>query len=315
MEKKRTSILVISAGALLIGLLLTKGLMGKHDVVKETASVQPKQKMHGASSRDALSPMAAERPSTDSPPSATNATKSVERFEVAQKCAFSYRAKETIDAQLKVCESNESYRGSPEHADFFASCDRRIAEFEPRLANLKRALSACEGENSTQAEEAFFRATDAAAKEGHPDAQLCYVRGTFFLGRPWTESEKFDYQRNAMRYIADAQRRGDWRFVELLRQATPEVIGQSGLIGAITRGDRESIYRYNRLLRLGASSAKYQEFLDNLAVDPGAPLSPQVVRAADAWAKETYNAHYRRIPLAAQPESCIAFPEDAGPRH
>nr|WP_298128821.1 hypothetical protein [uncultured Pseudoxanthomonas sp.] len=239
---------------------------------------------------------------TESPASMQAAA---ERSTHARSCAFALRTKASIDAQLKVCEGHDELRSNPEHAEFFASCDRRAKEFADQLDPLISTLKTCKQVDQQQAETEFYEATKAAALKGDIDAQLCYTQATFFSSHVWTDAEKAAYKKNATSFIDAGFKRGDWRFVEVLRLATPNVIAQSGLLGQVATGDRGEIYRYNRLLRLGAGTVEYQNSLEALSDDPGAPLPIDVRRQGDEWAERTYNTSFRRSPrLSAPPKTC-----------
>lgn len=229
----------------------------------------------------------------------------VERSGHARNCAFAFRNKASIDAQLKVCEGNDEFRSNPEHAEFFAGCDARTKAFAEQIAPLSAMLKTCGQKSQLEAETEFYEATKAAASLGDADAQLCYTQATFFTSHDLTETEKSVYKQNAASFIDAGIKRGDWRFVEILRLATPEVIAQSGLLGQVAAANRGNIYRYNRLLRLGAATTEYQDFLDALSDDPGAPLPIDAKRRGDDWAEKTYNANFRMSPrLSASPKTC-----------
>ncbi|KAF1720160.1 hypothetical protein CSC75_12460 [Pseudoxanthomonas wuyuanensis] len=212
-----------------------------------------------------------------------------------------------MDSQLQACEKSDAYRGNPQYVAFVESCDARSKKFGQRLKSLSSSLAACDAKTSAEAEVDFYQATRRAAANNDTDAQICYVRGTFFVNRPWTEQEKDDYKKEAQAYTKAAFERGDWRIVELLRVATPEVIAQSGLMGTLVNGERTSIYKMNRLLRRGTLEGKYQKLLDALAEDPEAPLPIATKAEADLWVARTYERSFAQSPrLQDQPDTCVA---------
>jgi hypothetical protein len=233
-----------------------------------------------------------------------------EAFVLARDCAFAQRERQTIDLQLRICEKNEAYRDDPAHADFFAFCDKRALAFEKRLDSLSHALSRCGDMGGEAAEVAFYDTSRTAARLGDPDAQLCYVRANFSLQRDWTDVEKSAYKREASTYVAQAMQRGDWRFAELIRGMTPRAMEPNTLYLQIGNGDQVARYRYNRLLRLGARSANYRQFLDALIDDDG--MSPEQKRSGDDWAQRTYAAHFARATqMDEMPDTCAWSPDDA----
>jgi len=74
---------------------------------------------------------------------------------------------------------------------------------------------------------------------------------------------------------------------------SPRVLGHmNGLLGLIDDGNPVTIYKMNRLARLGASGA-YAALLDSIALDPDSPLPAQTVTEADTWAERCTKTIFR----------------------
>lgn len=227
-------------------------------------------------------------------------------FTQTMDCASAFRKKDSIDSQLKVCEQNEQHRDDPAHAEFFKSCDIRVKTFSEQLSQLASTLKNCSAKNSGESELALYQQARREAALGNLDAQICYVRGTFFIGRAWTDHEVQAYKTEATKYVADAMKRGDWRVVEILRTATPEVISQSGLLKEITTGDQVTIYRMNRLLRKGTVGKQYSQLLDAVVSYPQFPTTDDTKAKSDAWVDKTYRESFSQAPrVQDQPDTCV----------
>lgn len=227
-------------------------------------------------------------------------------FTQAVACTSAFRKKDSIDSQLKVCEQNEQHRGDPAHAKFFKSCDVRIKTFSEQLSGIANTIKNCSAKDSRESELALYQQARREAALGNLDAQICYVRGTFFIGRAWTDQEVQAYKTEASTYVTSLMKRGDWRVVEILRSATPEVVSQSGLLKEITSGDKTTIYRMNRLLRKGSVREQYSQLLDAVVDYPQFPTAGDTKAKSDAWIEKMYRENFSKAArIQAQPDTCV----------
>jgi hypothetical protein len=227
-------------------------------------------------------------------------------FTQAVACTSAFRKKDSIDSQLKVCEQNEQHRGDPAHAEFFKSCDVRIKTFSEQLSGIANTIKNCSAKDSRESELALYQQARREAALGNLDAQICYVRGTFFIGRAWTDQEVQAYKTEASTYVTSLMKRGDWRVVEILRSATPEVVSQSGLLKEITSGDKTTIYRMNRLLRKGSVGEQYSQLLDAVVDYPQFPTAGDTKAKSDAWIEKMYRENFSKAArIQAQPDTCV----------
>ena len=219
-------------------------------------------------------------------------------FEAAKRCAVLARSIDDMQSQIKACEAGAS------DANFHASCSRNTQGFAEKVEKASSEMAGCNHADLEQSKEAFFQSTVAAAKAGNPDAQMCYVASDFDLNRPWTREEVAAYKADVGAYANAAMNRGDWRIVQAF-MTSPRVLGHmNGLLGLIDDGNPVTIYKMNRLARLGASGA-YAARLDSIALDPDSPLPAQTVTEADTWARTMYQDHFSQSPkLESQPETC-----------
>jgi hypothetical protein len=178
------------------------------------------------------------------------------------------------------------------------------ATYNDDIARLERESADCDS-NEAIIEDAYFDAVLKAAKLGNVDAQLCFVDSEFRLSMPWSDEERQRYRELARIYVDAAIKRGDWRVVQMLSMGY-RGFGKRDLLRSVTTGDRLTLYRMNRLKRLG-SSGEYARVLDVTATDPEAPFPPNDAKAAEDWASETYRLFFSRsAPLTEDALPCAA---------
>jgi hypothetical protein len=148
-----------------------------------------------------------------------------------------------------------------------------------------------------------YEATNAAAKAGDLDAQMCYLAqhaGDRESGFRLSDEEVAEYQKLGPKYVEAAFKRGDWRIVALLGF---HVVDSAGLfIGLEQWKDPLREYKANQLLRLVDVDPQRTDY--RLAT---ASLSAQEMRDADAWAQQTYDKYFISQPkLLKEPQVCTA---------
>ncbi|HJR72798.1 MAG TPA: hypothetical protein VJ806_04085 [Luteimonas sp.] len=139
-------------------------------------------------------------------------------------------------------------------------------------------------------DEAMLGATVAslaqAARLGDKDARACYLdRGPLYdarglLARPQSLQT---YRQQAQEMIRSGLAAGDWRVVDLLRQAYEP--GAQNLLAGLVGADPVQHYRYLKLYRLGAEPHRAAALDRQLGV-AAANLAPAQRAQADQWAQE-----------------------------
>ncbi|TLY51466.1 MAG: hypothetical protein E6K53_07550 [Gammaproteobacteria bacterium] len=182
-------------------------------------------------------------------------------------------------------------------------CKVRTAGFGEKVQTMSEQLTSCNADSSN-IEQDYFRSVANAVKRGDHDAQLCYIEGDFKGGT--SEQDVSVYQVEASHYANEAFERGDWRIATLL-ETTGSSLGHSGnwlrfLSIDVPVGTRATVYRMNRLLKLGAVG-DYAAKLDRMAERGG--LSANEVADADTWALNTYQKYFVNSPrLTEAPKAC-----------
>ena len=229
------------------------------------------------------------------------------RFRAARLCAFTLTAHGNMQRLMKICEENKNQPRNAENKAYFEFCRARSLEFARSLPVAANNLKDCATQDQQEANEKFYEDTVRAALAGDPDAQICYLRKTFGLDRPWTDEETRLYVDNGPRYVQQTLEQGDWRIVELLSKAAP---GRTGRVVPMLHNavafEAVNPYRMNRLLRLGAVGPNYVRFLDGLAPHYAADLSAQQVAESNRWAADTYDLYFSKSQrLEKAPSTCM----------
>jgi hypothetical protein len=213
---------------------------------------------------------------------------------------------------LNVSKKNADctfYEGKPEFAQAYATCADQWVKNHDEIVSAQEKLKSCGATDHIV--DRYRDAVRAAADEGDPDAQMCYLQADFSSGAgepKVTAADIAEYKARATQFVDQAFERGDWRIAGLLSSQHLHGGLRNSLPGI---GLPQTVYKMNRLLRLGASG-DYANFLDGatdsiLHPDPGSPdaLSPVNPATADAWARQTYNEHYSAAPpLTQAPRAC-----------
>lgn len=160
----------------------------------------------------------------------------------------------------------------------------------------------------------LYEATDAAAKSGDIDAQMCYLMqgaGDRESGFALTDAEIAEYYSLGPQYVEAAFKRGDWRVVDLLGF---RVIDWWGLFMGLEQWkDPTREYKAHQLLLLGAGDVDPQDTdywlraLRSPESKDDWKLSAQEIQESDAWAQETYDKYFSSQPrLMKEPRVCTA---------
>jgi hypothetical protein len=160
----------------------------------------------------------------------------------------------------------------------------------------------------------LYEATNAAAKSGDSDAQMCYLMqeaGDRESGFALSDAEIAEYQSLGPQYVEAAFKRGDWRVVDLLGF---HVIDWAGLFINLEQWkDPSREYKAHQLLLLGAGDVDPQDtdyWLAALRMTESKDnwkLSAQEIQDSDAWAQETYDKYFSSQPrLIKEPRVCTA---------
>ena len=163
----------------------------------------------------------------------------------------------------------------------------------------------------------LYEATNAAAKSGDIDAQMCYLMqgaGDRESGFALTDAEIAEYESLGPQYVDAAFKRGDWRVVDLLGF---HVVDWAGLFINLEQWkDPTRAYKAHQLLLLGAGDVDPQDtdyWLRALRIPESKDnwrLSAQEIQDSDAWAQEMYDKYFSGQPrLMKEPRVCTA--EDA----
>lgn len=208
-----------------------------------------------------------------------------------------------------------SFEGKPEEQEAYADCLNQSLDEQNLIQADQEDMAGCPKEGEAILKE-YFDATKAAARAGDADAQVCYVGAVFsdVHGRPRSVSQEDieEYKSLAPQYVSDAIHRGDWRIVDVLstRDLEPNTRGLSAHLDHA--GDPETVYKMDKLLRLGATG-EYAASLDAMLSDDLARLNEEGeaaaqksrVAEADRWAHETYDQYFGgQPPLTEAPGGC-----------
>lgn len=232
--------------------------------------------------------------SESSPENSNSGLHSASDFLSSSLCVQAERTLGFAENQIAICSVSSSVEFDASSL-FFKRCVERASSVEKSRDLALNVLKTCPKGGAVSAEDRFYIATAAAANGGSKDAQLCYLRGRFDVNRAWTEVELQAFRRDAPNYISAAMERGDWRVVQLLWSASPNVVYQYGLMSQAIDGLELTRYRMNRLLRLGSASPQYNAFLDNNA--PAMRMKTvsesDEKDSADRWAEEIYRGFFK----------------------
>jgi hypothetical protein len=208
------------------------------------------------------------------------------------------------------------YNGKPQFERAYATCLERSVDEQDAIGAARKAMAGCPNDEDTLMRE-YFNATKAAARMGDLDAQLCYLASDLVDSHKkslYTKEDVADYQAIAPVYVADALKRGDWRIVALLSKRF--IDRPSGFMLYLGVGQAETIYKMDKLLRLGATGS-YASFLDDelsVYASPdgsarGVDLTQDKLASADEWAERTYTQYFASGESLTEPPKVCQSPE------
>jgi hypothetical protein len=172
-------------------------------------------------------------------------------FHTLQLCAAASREL-AVTNHLSDCKP---YEGRPEFQELYSQCLNGWMNVPNRKAAAEAALKGSGCGETSDMERRLFEATKEAAQAGDADAQMCYLQANFVADTGeslFTDADVEEYRRVAPQYVEAALRRGDWRIVELMTKRSFHP-GAGPVTQLPDIGEKETIYKMTRLLRLGAS--------------------------------------------------------------
>ena len=247
---------------------------------------------------------------TDSP--GTNATAT---FRKLYGCYYALQER----AAAKNRADCSFYEGKAGYEKAYAACMDRWLDEHSSASSAEKFLANCPSDQAIVVKD-YYNATKTAAKAGDGDAQLCYLAAYFVDAQgksEYTTADVQEYKSTAPDYVSQAFKRGDWRVVTLL--ATRFTSPPQTLLPLLDDiGQPQTIYKMNKLLRLGATGT-YASSLDSIISDYIQPtgvaqddtIPEQKVAEANKWAQETYNQYFTgNVPLTEPPAICA--PSEGG---
>ena len=238
-------------------------------------------------------------------------------FRLLRICASASREL-AVTNYLSDCKP---YEGRPDFQELYSQCLNGWMNVPNRKAAAEAALKGSGCGSTTDVEFRLFEATKQAAMAGDADAQLCYLQANFvaYSGESlFTDADIEEYRRVAPQFVDASLRRGDWRIVQLMtKRSFHPGDGPIRLIPDI--GEKETIYKMTKLLRLGASgryAARLDRQLNGMIhpeLVPEAALPADVVSRGDAWAQQAFNEYFAGVTgLTEAPTVCMPGPVDMG---
>ncbi len=110
-----------------------------------------------------------------------------------------------------------------------------------------------------------------------------------------------EYRTNVAKYVVAGLHRGDWSIVELMATRSADL---PGMMVNLPIGNPFEVFRFNRLLRLGATG-RYATLLDDLAGNVQGELSKEEAAQAQAWAQHEFETYFSNSPqLERRPVAC-----------
>ena len=183
----------------------------------------------------------------------------------------------------------------------YSACLQANGADASKIQNAQARMSSC-GAQAANINETYYRSVVKAAELGNADAQICYVQAIF--NHNFTDDEIKRYKHFAGIYSNDAFKRGDWRIAQLMSVDAASVAHGAGLLQYLTSGNPVTVYRMNRLMRLGAVG-DYASFLDNTSNVK--KLTPEQVADTEAWAQQEFSNYFSNSPkLDKAPVPCLS---------
>ena len=209
---------------------------------------------------------------------------------------------------LKVAAIRANVCAKEDQPESLDRCRRDLQKFSEIIPEANKQAAICSGTSDEDEVRLRFEAVTTAAKMDDTDAQLCAVQGDFDQRLyALSDSQKEQYQIDAITYLKNALERGDWRVVQALTVASRTFGHTHNLSYLVTEGDAQTVYRMLRLLRMGAvgdyAAGLDKQLADYMSVE-GAPAK---YAEADAWAQQEYEKYFSKSErLTETPTVCGA---------
>ena len=211
-------------------------------------------------------------------------------------CVQLTTAKHEAEFRLTWTTQNMSLRDVERHEQVLAELKSRIGTLEAR--------NACAGLTMDEVKANLYPTLLAAAKLGDISAGACYASAISPLPDGKNSEDIRAFRTTANQFVKAGIDMGDWRFVEIMTQATGSLGHRFDWFGHLVRPSSEEGYRYRKLLRLGATGI-FAADLDEELADIAKKLPPDTVHAMDAQAQKDYAAHFAGSPtLREHPLAC-----------
>ncbi|MGO1070956.1 hypothetical protein [Lysobacter sp. CA199] len=198
------------------------------------------------------------------------------------------------------------------NAEQLKSYRAQLDGVESRRQNMNSIRDLCDGAGQ-DALDSLLPNLRRAAQLGEPYARACYLeRGpNYDPGSLLDHPERLgSYRRDAQALIQAGLDGGDWRVVDVLRNAYQP--GSSNLLSAAVGTDPYQRYRYLKLFGLGAPAGQDRGEIESDLQRAAAKLSAAQIAQADAWAGKTFNDDFQAKPIGADGplwDPCV-FPYD-----
>ena len=235
-------------------------------------------------------------PPTQALPVFTDAASAHRRATQLVDCVQLSSAKHEAEFRLTWTTQNMSIRDVERH-------ERVLADLKSRIGKLE-ARNACAGMTMDEVKTNVYPTLLASAKFGDLSAGACYASAISPLPDGANAKDIRAFRTTALQFVKAGIDRGDWRFVEIMTQATGSLRHRFDWFGHLVQPSREQGYRYRKLLRLGATgifAADLEEELAAIAKN----LPPETIQAMDAEAQKDYATHFANGPtLSERPLAC-----------
>ncbi|HJR72797.1 MAG TPA: hypothetical protein VJ806_04080 [Luteimonas sp.] len=176
----------------------------------------------------------------------------------------------------------------PEQLDNYQA---QLEAIESRKRNVARLHAMCDGADAAMLD-SLVPNLQRAAQLGEPNARACYLaRGPGYDARSLIDHPErlAAYRRNVPALIDAGLAAGDWKVVDILRNAYEP--GADGLLAGALGADPDRYYRYLKLYRLGAEPYRARK-LDRQLAAAAARLAPERRNEADAWAENAFRRDF-----------------------
>ncbi len=229
--------------------------------------------------------------------------------------------------RVRICLKAKQLKSFFDAQEKDQNLEATLADIEPpvrkvRARNREIARSAdslCSGLGAELEDRNVYALALDAARFGNTEAARCYIYAAFPMSDAMHDDPRLleAYQQNAAMLIESEIRRGDWRIIDILLRIAGGNVGvdymdpswRYTLSARVPPGpthplttrvpDYASMYRYNRLQRLGASGELATELDRNF--DLWATWLPAGVRRTEeAEAEALYRQYFRKSPRRAE---------------